>query len=248
MAATIQDVIMLFGDSTTQGGWEPGLDGFATRLSHVYARKLDILNRGLSGYNTDWAKPVFERCLAAKRDQLNAPKIRILTIWFGANDACIKPSPQHVPLDRFVTNLKEFIDMVQDEASPYYSPATRIVLISPPPVNTHQRLADLQSRDPPVALDRDFRTTRSYADAVKGVAHAKNVAFVDIWTPLWEGAGMRESDLTKYLNDGLHLNAAGYEVLYEALINVIGERYPEVHFDNLPSTFPPWVDIANLKG
>jgi hypothetical protein len=27
----------------------------------VYARKLDVLNRGLSGYNTDWAKPVFER-------------------------------------------------------------------------------------------------------------------------------------------------------------------------------------------
>ena len=27
----------------------------------VYARKLDVLNRGLSGYNTEWAIPVFEQ-------------------------------------------------------------------------------------------------------------------------------------------------------------------------------------------
>lgn len=156
--------------------------------------------------------------------------------------------------------------MVQDEASPYYSPTTRIILISPPPVNTHQRLADLQSRNPPIALDRDFHTTRMYADAVKDVAHAKGVAFIDIWTALWKGAGMKENDLTKYLNDGLHLNAAGYQVrqrshgpkernlntmvgqvVYDAFISVIGERYPEVHFDNLPSTFPPWLEAANLQ-
>ncbi len=32
-----------------------------SRLTDVYARKLDILNRGLSGYNTEWAIPVFEQ-------------------------------------------------------------------------------------------------------------------------------------------------------------------------------------------
>jgi hypothetical protein len=31
------------------------------RYSVVYARKLDVINRGLSGYNTDWAIPVFEQ-------------------------------------------------------------------------------------------------------------------------------------------------------------------------------------------
>lgn len=69
---------MLFGDSITQGGWSEG--GFGQRLSceflstrpiklvlyniytpDVYGRKLDILNRGLAGYNTDWAIPVFEQ-------------------------------------------------------------------------------------------------------------------------------------------------------------------------------------------
>ena len=27
----------------------------------VYARKLDVLNRGLSGYNTEWSIPVFKK-------------------------------------------------------------------------------------------------------------------------------------------------------------------------------------------
>lgn len=30
-------------------------------IPDVYARRLDVLNRGLSGYNTDWAIPVFEQ-------------------------------------------------------------------------------------------------------------------------------------------------------------------------------------------
>ena len=35
MAASVQDVFMLFGDSITQGAWEPGLDGFGQRLSRM---------------------------------------------------------------------------------------------------------------------------------------------------------------------------------------------------------------------
>ena len=70
---------MLLGDSITQGSWE--LDGVGARLSCrflsrvpspemmltdprnlvVYSRKLDVINRGLSGYNTEWAIPVFDQ-------------------------------------------------------------------------------------------------------------------------------------------------------------------------------------------
>lgn len=78
MTAYVQDAIVLFGDSITQGGWAEG--GIAQRLacgsrfclafatSNVifstiddYARIFDIVNRGFSGYNTDWAIPVLEQ-------------------------------------------------------------------------------------------------------------------------------------------------------------------------------------------
>ncbi|EEB87708.1 hypothetical protein MPER_14852, partial [Moniliophthora perniciosa FA553] len=101
MAACVQDCIMLFGDSITQGAWDEG--GFGAKmtpyiLQDVYARKLDVLNRGLSGYNTDWAMPLFKKFLATQEQQKYTPKVRLVVIWFGANDACIKPSPQHVPI------------------------------------------------------------------------------------------------------------------------------------------------------
>ena len=38
MAAAVQDVIMLLGDSITQGGWEPG--GFAQRLARQFKFEL----------------------------------------------------------------------------------------------------------------------------------------------------------------------------------------------------------------
>ncbi|KAF8232300.1 GDSL Lipase/Acylhydrolase [Tricholoma matsutake] len=244
MAANIQDVVMLFGDSITQGAWEPDRNGFGQRLSHVYARKLDVLNRGLSGYNTDWALPVLEQCLVTKKDQPHVPGIRLLTIWFGANDACIQPSPQHVPLVRFTSNLEKLVDLVHSPESVYYSPSTRIVLMSPPPVNTYQRAADLGSRELPLDLDRNFETTKAYAKAVKEVAHAKQVAFVDIWTEFWQAAGEKEVELSRYLIDGLHPNENGYRVTYDALMKTIAETYPDVHPDNLPFVFRPWFQIV----
>ncbi|EDR10954.1 uncharacterized protein LACBIDRAFT_315990 [Laccaria bicolor S238N-H82] len=242
MASSVQDVFMLFGDSITQGGWGPGLNGMGQRLSHVYARKLDVLNRGYSGYNTEWAIPVFEQCFA-KRTDGHAPKVQVLTIWFGANDACIKPSPQHVPLSKFVSNMKHLVQMVKSPTSAYYSPTTRIILITPPPVDTYQRRADLESRNPPIALDRLFATTEAYAQAVKDVAAEENVAVVDVWGTLWEAVGKEEKLLNKFLIDGLHLNEAGYQVVYDELIKTIAQMHPEVHYDNLGPIFPPWAQI-----
>jgi len=242
MAANVQDVFMLFGDSITQGGWEPELNGFGQRLSYAYARKLDVLNRGLSGYNTEWGIPVFEKCIA-KSNETNVPKVRVLTIWFGANDACIKPSPQHVPLAKFTSNLTYMVNMIKSPTSPYYAPTTRIVLITPPPVNTFQRRADLESRQPPLALDRDFEVTKAYAERVQVVARSQNVALVDVWTTLWEAADRDERSLANFLRDGLHLNEEGYKIMYDALIAKIKEVYPDVHYDNLGYVFPPWLEV-----
>ena len=153
------------------------------------------------------------QCLApvSERDS-KVPAIKLLVIWFGANDSCLKPSPQHVPLDKFAENLRGWIDKLHSPQSRYYSPDTRIILISPPPVNTYQRRANLESRDPPRLLDRNFETTRAYAQAVRDVALEKGVGFTDVWGTLWQAAGKREEALSRYLYDGLHLNRAGYKV------------------------------------
>lgn len=131
----------------------------------------------------------------------------MLTIRFGANDACIKPSPQHVPLERFEANIRKMISLVQSR-----SPDTRILLITAPPVNTHQRKADLESRDPPQALDRLFETSKQYADAVKALGDELGLGVVDAWSSLWDACGQDEAGFAQFSGDGLHLNERGYEV------------------------------------
>jgi lysophospholipase L1-like esterase len=119
----------------------------------VYARKLDVLNRGFSGYTTEWSIPIFKQvrlfyqkvydawwliALQLITQNATAQRIRILTIWFGANDACVPPSPQHVPLPKFISNLKDMISLAKssNSTSGNDTPETRILLISPPPVST----------------------------------------------------------------------------------------------------------------
>jgi hypothetical protein len=86
------------------------------------------------------------------------------------------------------------------------------LLLTPPPVDTIQRRKVLATRDPPIGLDRDFDTTRAYAATVKEVAEMKRVPVVDVWQKVWDCTGHDENRLEKFLIDGLHLTAAGYDV------------------------------------
>ncbi|KAE9400779.1 SGNH hydrolase [Gymnopus androsaceus JB14] len=243
MSANVQNSIMLFGDSITQGGWETEMNGFGAKLSHVYARKMDVINRGYSGYNTEWSIPVFEQCFATREQQKYLPTVRLLVIWFGANDSCLVQSPQHVPLPKFASNLKHLVNMVQLPKSEYYSPDTRIILVTPPPVNTYERRANLEARVPPILLDRDFEITRLYAETVKDIAREEEVGIVDIWTKLWDAVGHNEQALSKFSDDGLHLNGAGYQLMYESLLETIDHKFPELHPDRLQMVFPGWASV-----
>jgi len=153
--------------------------------------------------------PVFEQCFAKQHEQQHVPKVRMLTIWFGANDFVVKPFPQHVPLSKFISYLTRLIHMVTSPASSRYSPITKIILITPPPVNTYQLEADMRSREPSRPLDRTFEMTQIYAEAVVDVSRAEGIPVVDAWNAIFDAAGRDERALNPILHDGLHLNTAG---------------------------------------
>ncbi|EIN07809.1 SGNH hydrolase [Punctularia strigosozonata HHB-11173 SS5] len=242
------DQIWLLGDSLTQGGYEIENKGFAARLAHAYIRKLDIVNRGLSGYNTTWALRVFKQIWPVSSSR--GPKIHLIAIWYGANDAAIPPKAQHVPIEEFRANLEELVDVVRNPESKYYSPVTKIILITPPPVNTHQWGAFQASKVPPQPLDRDFEVTKAYAQAVRDVGAALSVPVADVWTPVWKAAGESEEALKAYLIDGLHLNADGYDIVYGTLLETIASNYPELGPERLSPVFPftDEIDHNNLDG
>lgn len=98
-------------------------------------------------------------------------------------------------------------------------------------------------------MDRDFEVTRQYAEAVKEVGKKEGVPVVDVWTKLYDAVGRDERKLDKFMDDGLHLNAVGYGVMYELLIETIGKEFPEIHYDKLPQVFKGWadIDVDNLE-
>ncbi|KAH9923983.1 SGNH hydrolase [Epithele typhae] len=221
MAAYVQDSIMLLGDSLTQ--------------AHVYNRKMDVVNRGFSGYNTDWILPVFDQVFATKEQQQHLPKVRLLVIWFGANDAALPVRDQHVPLERYKANLAHLITAVRSPDSPRHSPDTRIVLMTAPLVNTHQW--GVRQAERGNVMDRDFETTRTYAAAAKELGAAKGVPVVDLWTKIYDAAGQEEAALSGFMTDGLHLNRDGYQIVFDELIKTTTANFPEYHYENFKFVF-----------
>ncbi|GJE98141.1 SGNH hydrolase [Phanerochaete sordida] len=234
---------MLLGDSLTERSAAPF--GLSQLLSDAYIRKLDVVTRGFSGYNTQWILPVFEKVLAKRNERQNLAKIQLLTIWLGANDATLPGEAQHVPLEAFKENLSKLIRMVKDPTSEWYSPETRIIVLTPPPINTAgwAEFLRVYGNPPRDTTDRVFDGPKTYALAAKDVAQQEGVVVVDTWTLLWEAAGEKEENLMKFLCDGLHLSSEGYKLVYDALIETILRHYPEIHFDKPFMAYPAWTDL-----
>ena len=154
---------------------------------------------------------ILNKCLAPQHEQSRFPKIRILTIWFGANDACLPPSRQHVPLDKYRANLEHMIKMVHSPTSEFYSPETKIILITPPPVNLEQRKEHCIG-NPVGAMERQNEVTTQYAQVVREVGEQLKVSVADVAKAFWDAASGKEAELKPYLSDGLHLTPEGYNV------------------------------------
>ena len=180
--------------------------------------------------------------------QPHAPRVQLLTIWFGANDACLPGFRQHVPLSQFSENITTMVRSIRAPESPLYSPETRIFLITPPPIHVPSMREDIQPT-------RAFDITKAYAEEVKKIGEVEKVPVVDAWTGVWEAAGENKEAVKAFLTDGLHLSKAGYEVstngqiklcycdtrpqvVFAALEKTIIQQYPELYHLNLQSIFP----------
>jgi lysophospholipase L1-like esterase len=89
----------------------------------VYSRRADVVNRGLSGFNTKWTLELFDSISPGPSDN-----VELVTVFFGANDATVNP-PQHVGLADFSNNMHKIVELLTDKWK-----AKRIVLIGPPPI------------------------------------------------------------------------------------------------------------------
>ena len=101
--ATRKKVIM-FGDSITQHGFNSD-DGWVAGMADWWTCRVDVLNRGFSGYNTKWALKMVDSVVIAERPDL-------VFLFFGANDAVDPAEMQHVSIQTYRSNLIKIITKI----------------------------------------------------------------------------------------------------------------------------------------
>lgn len=227
--------ILLLGDSITQQANSASLCGWAAHLSDIYQRRADVLNRGFSGYNTDWYlryldtreghEDVFGSCI---------DNVKVVTIFFGANDASdpVLNPRHHVPLHRFKSNLAD----IASRCRASFGDDVSILIICPPPVHHPSRLQYQVTRYGDKAtgkLERTLELSGAYAKAAVEVASDLGVSCLNTWSDMQESTkggadGDDQQPWSKYLSDGLHLSREGNIFLGERLAKLIHKDYPSL--------------------
>ncbi|KAI9702545.1 MAG: hypothetical protein M1836_001025 [Candelina mexicana] len=233
------------GDSITQQSSRT----FAARLQDAYIRRLDVINRGFSGYNTSHALIVLSK-IVPKPAEAN---LRFVTIFFGANDACLEGTPtnQHVSLYNYGENL---INIMTDPLIRDHKP--HVILITPTPVDERLMEKNADNSTGPGERLRTAENTRRYAKHARELGRKYthyNVAVLDLWTIFMTKAGWKEGEplpgrrdvdenpvLKKLLHDGLHFNPEAYELLFEELMKLIKVTWPDQDPEQLPYVLPSW--------
>ncbi|KAF8497248.1 hypothetical protein F5888DRAFT_1634708 [Russula emetica] len=112
---------------------------------------------------------VSKNIIAKRGEKLHTPRVRLITIWFGVNDASLPGFTQHVPLSLISENLTTMVHVIRAPESQWYSPETRLLLIIPPPIHVPSMNVERQPA-------RTSDVTKAYAEEVKRLAtEAENV-------------------------------------------------------------------------
>ncbi|KAL1605702.1 hypothetical protein SLS59_003505 [Nothophoma quercina] len=191
---------VLFGDSLIEWGFDEHNEGFGWFLERQYGDKVDIKNEGQAGYTSTRLLPDFNRIIACATAP-NAPSTFLFTIFLGANDACFVGDTEYVPLPSFEANIRFFVETILTQDA---MPDTKIILITPPPINISSPDAKGKDIDEIEELNaskweqRGYRTYMSkkrYAERIMQIAReyeeTGRVVGVDFWGDLTK-ARMKE--------------------------------------------------------
>ena len=220
---------LLLGDSQTQLGWADS--GWVSQLAEKYVRRLDLINRGLSGYNTRMLLTVLPDIL--KNEDLK--RVRVVTLMMGSNDASFPDTnpEQAVSLEEFGENLLKIISMLLNHGIKKES----IILIAPPPILPEKWTKYRNSCPGPEYKNcKDNELTKKYAAEVGKVASRLSLSFLDLFSAM-----MKECNLDHALFDGLHLGRDGHAVLCNLLVPELDRRLGPG--DSL--VFPEWREMEN---
>ncbi|CAO2654742.1 Nn.00g114750.m01.CDS01 [Neocucurbitaria sp. VM-36] len=192
---------VLFGDSLTEWSFDEATSGFGWFLEREYHDRCKIVNEGQAGYTSSALKQDFDRIIARATSPNAAPTL-LFTIFLGANDACIIGDSEYVSWPKFDANIHSFIETIlsQDAMS-----QTKIVLITPPPINipapskndamTEEEVENANTSMKKASPYKTYMSKKRYAVGIMRVAgeyeKTGRVVGLDFWHAM-EAAGLKE--------------------------------------------------------
>lgn len=214
--------VILFGDSITQGSFSVSDRGWGAQLGEHFQRRADVLNRGLSGYNTEWAKHLLP--------QIVTPEMQpdVVVLFFGANDSALEElNPhQHVPVENYKANLDFMCAYLHSIGLPNSS----MVLVSPLPIDD-DKWSEFNKEG--CGSDRRNSVTRLYAEAVEELGRKRGIPTLGLYAEL-----NKRADVKQFFSDGLHLNAKGNAAVASLMIPVLEEKLSAAQV-----MFTDWKDV-----
>ncbi|KAK6331974.1 hypothetical protein TWF718_002511 [Orbilia javanica] len=233
--------ILFFGDSLTKNLWQTQTGySVGAAISNVFSGKFQIIERGFHGYNTANARYIVNDVIPPT----GSTDIKLLILWFGANDAILPTAPQsqYVPLDKYKENLDAIVKSPNFQG--HLTRGAKVIIVSPPPFNEHQGGTTAR-----LAVE-----TRKYAEAAGQVARDGGYEFLDLWNDFMTFAGWKEGDpllgdinvaSSKKLGsllasgDGVHLTGTGYRRFYDQFRKITCSPLAE-QICNAQKIFPDW--------
>lgn len=194
--------IVLVGDSITQQSFSMAHGGWGAGLADWYQRTADVSNRGFSGYNSRWVRQSIETLFPLSA-AFNSDVI-LVTLFLGANDAAF-PSPQHISLEEYQSNMSYIISYLQS-----VFPLAKCILITPPQVNNE------------LWPDRSIPQVSEYAKVIRELSSTLSVPLLDLWKD--DEFRVEVADL----RDGLHLGLEGNRKVCEGLQALVRTNYPHL--------------------
>ncbi|CAG8746974.1 1776_t:CDS:2, partial [Dentiscutata erythropus] len=151
-------------------------------------------------------------------------------------------SVQHVNIDKYKENLIYMVNLIKNPVSPYYNPETKILLITPPPLDENSWEETCASRGE--SMNRKADITKKYAEICVETASELNVPVVNLWKIINDHVTVKD-----YLSDGLHLSSLGNKTLFVSAMDVIKNNWPDIAPENVKELLPAWrnVDTKNLE-
>jgi isoamyl acetate esterase len=221
--------LILLGDSNTQYGFDDDVK-WLSLLSNYLHRKCDVINRGFSGYNTDHLRLILPQIL----EEFDAESTCGIILMMGSNDSTKSTNKlQHVPLERYKTNLSQIIDSLIE----FCQNREKIILISPARIfdSKWSEIAEKKNEE----CTHSDELVRSYAQASIDIAREKNINSLDL-NGLMQEYGPNYGEL---LDDGLHLSPNGGQFLFDKLVPLFDRNIG----NTLKFEFPYWKDIDLSK-